>query len=373
MHSGIINTDKLSKRILILANSDIGLYNFRKELLIRLIDENHQVYISVPPGIRCDEIEDLGCVIVDTFIDRRGTNLKSDLKLFLEYIKIIFKIKPDLVLSYTIKPNIYGGLACRLLNINNITNITGLGSALQNEGKVRTFLLRLYKISLTKSKYVFFQNIANRQFFKDNQLAEKADKVLIPGSGVNIDNHQVLPYPQKKTTEFVFIARVMRDKGIEEYFEAVKYIKNRYTDVVFHICGSCEEDYLEQIEEMVDMKMLIYHGMVKDIREIHKQTHCVVNPSYHEGMSNVLLEAAAAARPILASDIPGCKETFDNNVSGIGFQSRSANSLIEAIELFLSLPYDEQKEMGQKGRVKMEKEFNRNIIVDSYIDKINRL
>lgn len=210
--------------VLILANSDIGLYNFRKELIQKLL-QTHQVYISLPDGNNISSLKKMGCNFIDTPVNRRGINPLDDLKLFLKYGRMLKKIKPDVVLSYTIKPNVYGGIGCRLRKIPFIPNITGLGSAIENESFIKKITLFLYRISLKRAECVFFQNNENKDFFVKNKIVSKNYKV-IPGSGVNLNQFRILEYPSyDKKVNFLFIARIMKEKGIDEYLKAAEYIK----------------------------------------------------------------------------------------------------------------------------------------------------
>ena len=195
----------------------------------------------------------------------------------------------------------------------------------------------------------------------------------MPGSGVNLNHFLPLEYPSSGAIEFVYISRIMEDKGIDEFLNAAEFIKNKYPNTKFHICGFLDGDYETTISEYQDKEIIEYHGMIQDVRTILEKTHCTILPSYHEGMSNALLESAASGRPVLASDIPGCRETFDEGISGFGFEPRSTESLIQAIEKFIKLPYEEKRAMGEAGRRKVEKEFDRQIVVDAYMQEIEKI
>lgn len=359
----------MRKKVLILVNHDVVIYNFRRELVERLLSEGHEVIISSPYGERIDDLISMGCKYVEASFERHGTNPIQEIKLLNYYKKLMSSLTPDIVLTYTIKPNIYGGLAAKKYGIPYIANITGLGSAVENKGIMRQITMLLYKVVFSKVHTLYFQNKENMQFFIDSDIAVGKHK-LLPGSGVNLEQFTVLEYPPESSVEFVFISRIMKEKGINQYLEAAKYITKKYPNTKFHVCGFCEEDYEGELHELQEHGILNYHGMVRDIREILKSTHCIVHPTYHEGMSNVLLESAASGRPILASDIPGCREIFDVE-SGFGFKTKDTNSLIQAIEKFLKLSYEEKKEMGIAGRRKVEKEFDRQIVVNDYLKEIN--
>ncbi|MCI8853013.1 MAG: glycosyltransferase family 4 protein [Lachnospiraceae bacterium] len=359
------------KKIVILANNDVGLYKFRLELIRRFLQEKYAVMVCLPYGKNVDYLIEEGCSFQETKLDRRGTNIWKDAKLFWTYCKILRQEKPDIVLTYTIKPNIYGCLAAGFFRITCIANITGLGSAVENPGTLQKISLLLYHIALKKVKCVFFQNQANMDFFISRNVVEGCYE-LLPGSGVNVEQQFNQEYPQGKT-KFVFVGRIMKEKGIEEYLYAAGVIQEKYTDVEFHICGFCEEEYEQQIRDLHQKQEVFYHGMVEDMQDVYREMSCIVLPSYHEGMSNVLQEGAAAGRPGIASRIPGCEEIIEHGKTGYLFERKSREQLCETIEKFLCLSYEERANMGLAARRKMEKDFDRKIIVNKYMDVIKEL
>lgn len=360
-------------RILILANFGMGLYKFRKELLEELISNKNEIYISLPKDEYVPKLESIGCKFVETDLDRLGTNPLRDLKLFIKYLKILRNIKPDVVFTYTIKPNIYGGLACRLNKTPYITNITGLGNAVVNKSLIQMFTLKLYKLGLKNASCVFFQNKTNKRFFTNKGIVDKKGK-LIPGSGVNLKHYKLKEYPpEDKKIYFLFIGRIKKAKGIEELLEAAKKVQDLYPCTHFDLIGGMEEDYSQILNELNNTGLIKYHGQQNDVHSFIKNSHATILPSYHEGTANVLLESASSGRPILASRVPGCIETFDEAVSGLGFDAKSVDSLVEAIIKFIHLPYEKKRIMGLAGRRKMEKEFDRNIVIKSYIDELENI
>ncbi|MCR6546199.1 glycosyltransferase family 4 protein [Dehalobacterium formicoaceticum] len=360
-------------KILILANNDVGLYKFRKELIESFLGEGHEVYISLPDGNYVEKLCHMGCVFSETLIDRRGTNPITDLKLIIYYKTLIKNIKPDIVLTYTIKPNVYGGIACKATNTPYLANVTGLGTSIENGGVLQKTTLALYATGLKKASCVFFQNETNRHFFLDKHIVTGKTK-LIPGSGVNLKYHRFEDYPDSDDIiKFLFIGRIMRNKGIDELLEAAQRIKNMYPNVRFDLVGDCEENYAERLLDLENRGIITYYGQQDDVHSFLKGAHAIVLPSYHEGMANVLLEAASSGRPVIASNIPGCRETFDEGVTGYGFEVRNTEALVNTIEKFIRLPYDEKKQMGISGRAKIEREFDRQMVIDSYMEEINRI
>lgn len=363
------------KKVLILANNDVGLYNFRKELIIELIKQGYKVYASLPNGKRVNDLCDLGCQFIETDIDRRGTNPIKDLQLFLKYIKIIKEVQPTIILTYTVKPNLYGGIASKLCRVPYICNVTGLGSGFLNGGVIQKIIKFLSTLSFKNAKRVMVQNSADMEQLIINNIT-KDNITLIPGSGVNLEEFELLPYPKDESPiEFLFIARVMKDKGIEEYLEAAKIIKQKYADSVnFNIIGSIEQEkYKSILKEYEEQGIIKYHGFQSDIKSFIKKSHCTINPSYTEGMSNVLLESAACGRPLIASNIPGCKEIIDEGSTGYIFDVKNVFILVQAIEKFINIKYESKSNMGLLGRKKVEQEFNREIIVNKYILEIESI
>ncbi len=360
-------------KILVLTNNFGGLYSFRKEVIKALIDERYNVTISAPFDEKKTYFEEIGCQLINTQFNRKGTNPVKDIGLIIQYRKLIKQIKPDVVLSYTIKPNLYGGMACQLCRVPQLANITGLGSAVENPGWLQELTIILYKIGLRKTHTVFFQNKSNMDFC-DYHGMFKGHKVLIPGSGVNLTYHRLQDYPVDGIIKFIFISRLLKEKGIEEYLEAAVRIKGNYPYTEFHILGACEEAYDEQLKDMQDNGIVIYHGQQPDVRPYIAAAHCTVHPSYYpEGMSNVLLESCAAGRPIVTTNRPGCGEIVEDGRNGYVVREKDVDGLVAAIERFIHLPYNLKVQMGLNARKKVENEFNRQIVVDAYLKEIERV
>ncbi len=360
------------KNILILVNKYTTIINFRLEVVEALVKAGYNVFVSVPYHERNKEIEAVGATVIDTPFEKNGTNPAADFSLMLTYRKLIRKVKADLVLTYTIKPNTYGGMAAALTGTPYIANITGLGTALENGGKMQKLAIMLYRLGFSKVSTVFFQNADNQKFFEDRGIALGKHE-LIPGSGVNLDRFRVLSYPEKETVEFAFISRIMKEKGIEQYIEAAKVIKAKYPNTVFHVGGFGDEYYENRMKQLHEEGLISYHGLLTDVRELLKDVHCVVHPTYYpEGMSNVLLESAASARPIISTDRAGCREAIEDGRNGFIVEQKNTEDLIEKLEAFLNLSFEEKKNMGLNGRMKMESEFDRNIIVRRYLEKAEK-
>ncbi len=366
--------EKSNKRILVLANNDVGLYRFRKDLLAALLGAGHEVYISLPDGGFVSELVQLGCRFIDTPIERRGMNPIHDSKLFHQYRAILKEVKPDLVLTYTIKPNIYGGLACRMAHIPYAVNITGLGSAIENGGWLKKFVLALYKPALKGARVVFFENAGNRDTLAATGVVPQGRDVVLSGAGVNLEDYPYQSYPQEGAVRFLFVGRVMREKGVDELFAAAKRMKQEYGDgVEFHIVGSFEEGYKPLMDELEKAGVVKYHGYQSDMKRFYAMASCVVLPSYHEGMSNVLLEAAASGRPLITSDISGCREAVEDGVSGYLCPAKDADALYGAMQRVMELSVEQRSEMGCRGRERMEQQFSKTAVVTETIDKLTLL
>jgi glycosyltransferase involved in cell wall biosynthesis len=361
------------KKVLILSNHHVYTYNLRKEIIQKILYENYEVYLVLPYGEKVERLMEIGCKFIDLPLDRRGINPINDLKLLFSYYRIIKKIKPSVVLSYTIKPNIYGGIASKSTNTPYLANVTGIGTSINNKGLIQKITLTLYKFGLKKAACVFFQNELNRQLFIDKHIVNGKTK-LIPGSGVNLNYHCFEDYPDSDDIiKFLFIGRIMKDKGIDELLEAAQKVKCMYPNVQFDLVGYCEENYTKRLSDFENRGIIKYYGQQDDVHSFIKGAHAIIHPSYHEGMANVLLEAASTGRPVLASNIPGCRETFDEGISGYGFEVRNTLALVNTIEKFIQLPYEKKKQMGIAGRSKVEREFDRQIVIDSYMEEINKI
>lgn len=355
------------KRVLILANEDTHVLHFRSELIVALVKNGNEVIVSIPKSNRKDEIIALGAKVVETNLSRHGKNPLKDLKLLKEYKLLIKEFKPNIVFSFTVKPNVYGGLACRKLKVPFVANITGLG-VIGQKGLLQKITLWLCKKGLKDAKCVFFQNESNKEFFESKKIV-KDNAVLLPGSGVNLEKYYYSEYPSDNVSNLLFVGRIVKDKGAYELASTAKHFlgDNR---VRFTILGTCEYGFENPFENLPNVEC---KGYDKNVRAHVEDAHAIILPSYHEGMANVLLEGAASGRPVLASNIPGCKESFDEGVTGFGFNVKDAQDTIRAVEKFLSLSYEEKRQMGILGRKKMENQFDRNIVIGKYLEKLGEV
>ena len=355
------------KTILILANSSGGLYDFRNELILELLKE-YRVIASLPDETKTDLLVDEGVLVVNTPINRRGVNPAQDLKLIRAYRRLLAQFHPDLVLTYTIKPNCYGGYVCGKAGVPYISTVTGLGSTFQKSGILLSVVEVLYRRGLQKASCVFFQNEENRQIFRNSGLLSGRER-LVSGSGVNLECWKPMPYPEGEVTNFLFVGRVMKEKGIDEFLEAAHELHG--DSIVFSICGYCDEDYQEKLDECAERGEIRLLGFHPDMHEFYRKASAVVMPTYHEGMSNVLMEASACARPVIASNISGCREIIDNGITGYTFTPHSSKELVHALRKFLALPRTQRAMMGEAARGKMERQFDRRKVAAAYLEEIH--
>lgn len=356
-------------RILVLTNSSGGLYDFRNEFVQAMLSR-HEVYVSMPDEVKKKELADEGCRIIKTAINRRGINPLEDFKLYREYRRLMRKLRPDLVVTYTIKPNIYGGLAAAGCKIPYIATITGLGGAFDRTGILLKLIVTMYRAGLKNASCVFFQNEENKGIF--NKLGIRAKKIrMVMGSGVNLDRHRYEAYPQGDETHFLFVGRVMKERGILEYIEAARTLHS--DKVFFDVMGYCDEDYQDMLDELEKEGIVHQVGFQTQVHPYLAAVNVVVVASFHEGMSNALIEGAATGRPVIASRISGCLEAFEEGSTGFGFTPGHSEELIEAMEKFLSLSVEERAEMGRRGREKMEKEFDRKLVTKEYMDEVSNI
>lgn len=360
-------------QLMMIANDTTYIFKLRREILERFVEEGHNVILVAQNNGFADEYHKMGVKVIHVNTARRGKNPVSDINLFIQYYRILKKYRPDVVFTNHIKPNIYGGLACQFLKIKYITNVCGLGTPVENPGLLQKLTTRMYKVGLKGAKKVFFQNEENRDFMLERGMV-KRNYDMLPGSGVNLSKFVVSEYPKNETIDFVFISRIMKEKGIDQYLEMAQYIHEKHPKTRFHVCGSCEQDYAERLKSFQEKGIIIYHGQVDNIENIYQMVSCTVHPTYYpEGLSNVLLESSACARPIITTDRAGCREIIDDGKNGYICKQKDSEDLIRQIEKFLALTWEERRQMGLNGRQKVEKEFDRSIVVEKYLRVMDEL
>lgn len=364
-------------KILIICNGASGLYKFRGLLIRELIKRKNDVVAIIPESKKTSEVlaennlKELQCGLKRVSIERRGMNPIKDIILMIRYYRQIKFMKPDLVITYTIKPNIYGGFASRLLKIPYVVNITGLGTAFQNNGFLKKIVVLMYKVALRKAKVTFFENVENKNIFINEEIVQEEKTCVLAGAGVDLEYFNYTKYPEDNDAiYFLFVGRVMREKGIDELFAAMKQLRNDGYDCVLHIVGGFEENYKEKVEKYEKEGWLRYHGYQNDVRPFIQKCHCFVLPSWHEGMANTNLECAAMGRPVITSNIHGCLEAVDDGVSGFLCGKKDRESLYLKMKEFIEMPFLDKEVMGIAGRKRMETLFDKKVVVETTINEL---
>lgn len=368
------------KKILILTNNDQGFVSFRKEVVEAFVQEGYDLHISVPDTGYIDKLKELGMTVYPASVDRRGMNPIKDLKLLNQYRELIKKVNPDVVLTYTIKPNIYGGVACRICKKPYIVNVTGLGTAFEKKGIFKMLVKQMYRTGIKGASCVFFQNQDNETYMEENGgIPKGVHHRLLMGSGVNIEAHPYLPYPleNEEKIHLLYVGRVVEIKGSTELLEAAERVHSKHPEVVFDIVGALEEDardkYEPWINRLSELGAVEYHGVRDDVERFYGNCQALVHPSHTEGMSNVSLEAGASGRPLITSDIPGCKETHEHGKGGYIFHCGDVDELVDDIETFLASSYEEKKKMGMAAREFVVAKFDRRLVIEAYLEEIRRV
>lgn len=358
-------------KILVLANHYLTLRVFRRELIQKL-SEQHEVVISIPQGEEeyMEELRSFGARLVYTKnMDRRAINPIEDLKLIREYKKLLKTESPDKVITYTIKCNIYGAWACKSLDVPCYCNITGLGSTFNNGAFLRLITSKMYKHSMNKAKKIFFENAGNEKTVLDMKMFKPQQTYVLNGAGVNLDKFVFTEYPADNgKVSFLFFARIMKEKGVDELFYAIEKLSGEYNNLQFDFIGIYEDEYENKVKELESKGLITYHGFQKNVLPFIQKCNCVILPSYHEGMANTLLESASVGRPIITSNIHGCMEAVVDRKSGYLANVQDKVDLYDKIKMFIELPYNKKREMGNVARKHMEANFDKNDVVNKTID-----
>ena len=357
-------------KFLVITNHSYMLWQFRKELLQRLVESYDDVVVCTPFNDRFSitNLRELGCRCIKARIDRRGINPLKDIELYRYYYALIKKEKPDKVLTISIKPNIYAGFACSLLDVPYYTLIQGLGTAFEKK-IIATVATELYKKALTKAKIVFFENRENADLFVEKGIVDRKKIKVLNGAGVNISLFNYEDYPEETSgINFLYIGRLMREKGVLELIETFNLIKDDYKINLF-LVGFFEDDFKEILSDTINKnsERIELYGFTKTPQKFYKSSHCVIVPSYHEGMNNVLLEASSTGRAVITTNISGCKEIVEENVTGFLCKPQDIESLRNCMIKFLEKTSEERKEMGIKAREKVSKEFNKMDVVETML------
>ena len=363
--------------VVIAANSAWNIVNFRGPLVQGLIGAGWRVVSLAPDDGHAAAVRALGADFVPISIDNSGTSVIRDVKLIGDYLRALRRLRPQAFLGFTIKPNIYGSLAARILGIRTINNISGLGTAFMAEGSLNRLVSQLYRLSLRKSSRIFFQNPHDLSLFVDGGIVRPRQARLIPGSGIDLQRFRPSGHarPADRPFRFLFVGRLLRDKGLAEYAEAARVLRRRWPRAIFAILGFAGSDNrtavpIAEVERWQSEGIVDYLGDTDDVRPFIEDADCVVLPSYREGLPRSLLEAAAMAKPMVATEVPGCRDLVIDGENGLLCKARSVTSLADAMEAMMRLDPAERQAMGRRARERVERDFDASIVVDAYLEAL---
>ncbi len=356
--------------VLLLVNKDTTILNFRRSLPVSLREAGYRVVIALPRGERWAELAETGAELWETPMKKDAVSPVHDLRLLCMYRRIIRALTPRVILTYTVKPTVWGGMAAGRVPL--IATITGRGRALAGGPAVRSVTLWLHRRALRHAAAVCFQNEADRAYFARHRIAV-GHHVSVPGSGVDLERFTPIPYPSAEAgTAFAFISRLLPEKGLELYVELAQRIHRIHPEVVFHVAGFGDAATEARMRALSEAGVIVYHGMLRDIRPLLGLVHAVIHPTtYPEGMANILLEASACARPVITTNRPGCREAVREGITGFLIPEHNPIAAVSAVERFLALPQESRAAMGRAARVLMEQGFDRRAVVARYMSLIH--
>lgn len=367
--------DKLAMKVAIVLNTSWNIFNFRLNFVKALLAKGYEVHTIAPHDNYTQHLEALGCVHHDVKMDSRGANPIKDIALTFELWGIYRKLRPDIILHYTIKPNVYGTLAASMLKIPTINNVCGLGTVFLKNNLVSAVAVALYKFAFRFPKKVFFQNSDDLALFLEKKLVPAKSADLIPGSGIDLNYFQPMEFKRNDSFTFLLISRLITDKGILEYIEAVKSLKRKGVNARFQLLGAKDPEHkrgiqLPVIDEWIQSNTIEYLGTTDDVRKFIQKADCIVLPSYREGTPRTLLEAASSSKPIVATDVPGCHNVVIDNYNGLLCKLKDVDDLALKMEQMILLDDNTIKKFGENGRKKIEFEFDENLVISKYLQEI---
>lgn len=365
-------------RVAIVLNTSWNIYNFRMNLIRSLLAAGHEIHTIAPVDDFTPHLVNVGCFHHPLKMDSRGANPIKDLALIFELFALYKMVKPDVILHYTIKPNVYGSLAASFLKIPVINNVCGLGTVFLKNDMLSAMAIFLYRISFRFPKKVFFQNPDDLKLFLDRKLVPSNTVDLLPGSGIDLEKFKPMPFQRNQKFTFLLISRLITDKGVIEYIEAARKLKSDGLDAKFQILGALDPDHKRGISKAIintwiNAGTIEYLGTTEDVRHFIRQADCVVLPSYREGTPRTLLEAASLAKPIIATNVPGCTQVVENNVNGLLCKLKDSNDLAAKMFTMAHLNSETLEKFGHNGRKKMEAEYNESIVINKYLSALTSL
>lgn len=365
-------------RIAIVLNTSWNIYNFRMNFVRELLNQGHEVHTIAPTDEFTPLLKASGCIHHPLKMDSRGANPIKDSALIFELFFVYKRVKPDVILHYTIKPNVYGTIAAAMLRIPTVNNVCGLGTVFLKKNLVSAFALFLYKISFRFANKVFFQNSDDQQLFIEQKLVPKNIVDLLPGSGIDLTRFTPADFKRNERFTFLLVSRLITDKGVLEFIEAVRKLKSEGLNARFQMLGAMDPEHKrgikrEVIQGWIDEGVVEYLGTAEDVRPHIQNADCVVLPSYREGTPRTLLEAASSAKPIIATDVPGCNHVVKDNFNGLLCKLKDADDLAAKMRAMALLEDQTLKQFGVNGRVKVEQEYDERIVIKKYLHAIQSL
>jgi glycosyltransferase involved in cell wall biosynthesis len=365
-------------KIAIVLNTSWNIFNFRMNFIRALQAEGHEIHTIAPVDQYTPILQQAGCIHHDMKMDSRGANPIKDLALIVELWRTYRRVKPDVVLHYTIKPNVYGTLAATILKIPVINNVCGLGTVFLKNNLTSAIAIFLYRISFRFARKVFFQNPEDREMFLSKKLISEQSSDLLQGSGIDVNHFAAAPYKRNEQFTFLLISRLITDKGILEYISAIKSLKEKGLNFRFQLMGAQDPRHKRGIkksviQQWVDSKTVEYLGTTDDIRPYINSADCIVLPSYREGTPRTLLEAASSAKPIIATDVPGCHQVVEHGVNGYLCKMKDAEDLAQKMQEMGKLDDSELKFFGVNGRQKMIDSYDEKLVIKKYVEALRAL
>ncbi len=359
-------------KIAVVVNTSWNLYNFRMNFVKALLAQGHEVHTIAPLDQYTRILRQAGCIHHELKMDTRGANPFRDAGLILEMFRIYRRVKPDVVLHYTIKPNIYGTLAAAMLRIPVINNVCGLGTAFLRKNLVSVVATLLYKVSFRFARKVFFQNPDDLKLFVGKKLVRDSAADLVPGSGIDLKKFKPVEFSRNKRFTFLMVSRIISDKGIYEYIDAIRKLRSRGVDARFQLLGAKDPEHKrgiseQEINQWIESGLIEYLGTTNDVREHVGQADCVVLPSYREGTPRTLLEAASLGKPIIATNVPGCNNVVIDGYNGLLCRLKDADDLAEKMSEMLSYGDEQLRTFGANGRLKMQTEYDESLVINKYL------
>ncbi len=365
-------------KVAIVLNTSWNIYNFRMSFIRSLLSKGYEVHCIAPKDEYSSRLEGAGCHFHPVKMDSRGANPIKDFALTIELWSIYRKIKPDVVLHYTVKPNVYGTIAASLLRIPIINNVCGLGTVFLKKDLVSHIAMLLYKISFRFPRKVFFQNEDDLKLFIERKLIPEKSVDILPGSGIDLNHFKPSENPKNQQFTFLMVSRLIYDKGVMEYVEAVRRLKEKGVNARFQVLGAPDPEHrrgipLKMLHDWIASGTIEYLGTTEDVRQFINHADCIILPSYREGTPRTLLEASSSSKPIIATNVPGCTNVVEHNVNGLLCKMKDADDLASKMDEMLNMEEAQRMLFGKNGRQKMESNFDESLVINKYLSALEAI